>query len=116
MQNMPVFEHPISSELDGIRNKEVTRELHCTLVVEGKEPEDYKPADGNRTDLESTNSFNNLIRDYRRIAEIMNRYPGMYRDGVVKLTYDGKTYDLRKESETHELKQKAIHFVGLPDL
>ena len=46
----------------------------------------------------------------------MNRYPGMYRDGVVKLTYDGKTYDLRKESETHELRQKAIHFVGLPDL
>ena len=96
MQNKTVFDHPIFSELDGIRNKEVTRELHCTLVVEGKEPEDYKPADGNRTDLESTNSFNNIIRDYRRIAEIMNRYPGMYRDGVVKLTYDGKTYDSKR--------------------
>ena len=116
MQNKAVFDHPIFSELDEIRDKEVTRELHCTLVVEGKEPEDYKPENGNKTDMESTSSFSNMIRDYRRIAEIMNRYPGMYRDGVVKLTYDGKTYDLRKESETHELRQKAIHFVGLPDL
>lgn len=116
MQNNVVFDHPIYSELDETRNKEVTRELHCTLAVEGKEPEDYKPANGNMTDLESTNSLNNIIRDYRRIAEIMNHYPAMYRDGVVKLTYDGKTYDLRKESETHALKEKAIHFVGLPDL
>ena len=111
-----VFNHPIYSELDDIRDKEVTREFHCTLVIEGKEPEYYASSGGNKTDMESTNSFSNMIRDYRRIAEIMNRYPGMYRDGVIKLTYDGKTYDLRKESETHELRQKAIHFVGLPDL
>lgn len=116
MQNKVVFDRPVYSELDDIRDKEVTREFHCTLAVEGKEPEYYEPSGGNKTDLESTNSFSNLIRDYRRIAEIMNRYPGMYRDGVIKLTYDGKTYDLRKESETHELRQKAIHFVGLPDL
>ncbi len=116
MQNKTVFDHPVFSELDYIRDKEVTREFHCTLVIEGKTPEDYKPSGGNKTDMESTNSFNNMIRDYRQIAEFMNRYPGMYRDGVIKLTYDGKTYDLRKESETHELIQKAIHFVGLPDL
>ncbi len=116
MQNKVVFDRPVYSELDDIRDKEVTREFHCTLVIEGKEPEYYAPSGGNKTDMESTNSFSNMIRDYRRIAEIMNRYPGMYRDGVIKLTYDGKTYDLRKESETHELRQKAIHFVGLPDL
>jgi hypothetical protein len=116
MQNKTVFDHPIYSELDDIRDKEVTRELHCTLVIEGKEPEYYEPFGGNKTDMESTNSFSNIIRDYRRIAEIMNRYPGMYRDGVVKVTYDGITYDLRKESDTHKLREKAIHFVGLPDL
>ena len=116
MQNKITFGHPIYSELDDIRDKEVTREFHCTLVIEGKEPEYYEPLDGNKTDLESTNSFSNIIRDYRRIAEIMNRYPGMYRDGVVKVTYDGITYDLRKESDTHKLREIAIHFVGLPDL
>lgn len=116
MQNKVVFDRPVYSELDDIRDKEVTREFHCTLAVEGKEPEYYEPSGGNKTDLESTNSFSNLIRDYKRIAEFMNRYPGMYRDGVIKLTYDGITYDLRKESDTHKLREKAIHFVGLPDL
>lgn len=116
MQNKTVFDHPIYSELDDIRDKEVTRELHCTLVIEGKEPEYYEPFGGNKTDMESTTSFNRIIHDYRQIALIMNRYPGMYRDGVVKVTYDGITYDLRKESDAHKLRKKAIHFVGLPDL
>ena len=116
MQNKITFDHPAFSKIDDIRDKEVTREFHCTLVLEGKEPEYYEPLDGNKTDMESTNSFNNMIRDYRRIATIMNRYPGMYRDGVVKVTYDGITYDLRKESDTHKLREKAIHYVGLPDL
>jgi hypothetical protein len=110
------FNHMIYSEMDNVPCMEVTRELHCTLIMENKDPVDYKPEGSNETHKESTNSLNKLIHDYAMIGDIMNRFPDMYRDGVIKLTYDGKTYDMRNKKEVEELRETAIHFIGLPDL
>jgi hypothetical protein len=111
--DMLIFTRAIDSELDRIPNKEVTREVSCIIVEEGKEPADYKQ---NLTQMESTNSFNRLIRDFMYIGMAMNACPERFQNGIVKLTYDSKTYNMRNEEEVKELRSKAIHFVGLPDL
>ena len=113
--DMSIFTFPraIDSELDSIPDKEVTREVSCIIVKEGKEPTDYKQ---NLTRMESTNSFSKLIHDFKYIGKSMNAYPEKFQNGIAKLTYDGKTYNMRNEDEVNELRNKAIHFVGLPDL
>lgn len=111
-----IFRRPIYSELDDKPDKEVTIELSCTLVEGMKEPVTYKPADYNRVSMQSTNSFNRLIHDFKLIGELMNNFSDRFYDGIARLTYQGKTYDMRKMSDVEELRNTAIHFIGFPDL
>ena len=108
---MNVWTRPIHSDLDYQPTMEVTTELEVTSNPLSNSP--FKQ--GIHTDMESTASFDRIIRDYHRIGQVMNRIPE-YGDGIVKITYNGKTYNMRNEDEAKELRRVAIHYIGLPDL
>ena len=107
---MNVWHRPIHSELDYQPCMEVTTELEYSSNFQFSYPKR-----GIHTDMESTASFDRIIRDYHRIGQVMNRIPE-YGDGIVKITYNGKTYNMRNEDEAKELRRVAIHYIGLPDL
>jgi uncharacterized protein with HEPN domain len=100
------------ADLDYKPCMEVKRELSYTF--HGKDflnSINYKPESENKTTLESTASFDKLIRDYEFIGELINRDPDNFRNGIAKLTYNGVTYNMRNKNEVEELKRIAIHYI-----
>ena len=107
---MDIWHHPIHSDLDELPCMEVTTELEVTSNVQFGYPKR-----GIHTNMESTASFDRLIRDYYRMGQVFNRIP-KFSDGVVKITYNGNTYNMRCDDDAIELRRVAIHYIGLPDL
>lgn len=110
MSEPTIWHHPIHSDLDYQPCMEVTTELEFSSNAQFSYPKR-----GIHTDIESTSSFDRIIRDYHRIGQVMNRIPE-YGNGIVKITYNGKTYNMRNEDDVKELRRVAIHYIGLPDL
>ena len=107
---MDVWHHPIHSNLDYQPCMEVTTELEYSSNFQFSYPNR-----GIHTNMESTASFDRIIRDYHRIGQIMNRFPE-FSNGVVTITYHDKTYNMRCDDDATELRRAAIHYIGLPDL
>ena len=108
---MPVWHHPIHSELDYIPCMDITIEFY---VSSNHQLKTYIKQ-GITEEKVSTSGFDFIIRQLRMIGQIMN-VDSEYSKGVAKITYNGKTYNMRNEDEIKELKRVAIHYVGLPDL
>lgn len=108
---MESWHHPIHSELDYIPCMEVTTKLEITSNPLHNSP--FKQ--GIHTTRESTASFDRLISVFRTLGNIMNN-DELYSNGIAKITYHDKTYNMRNEDEAKELRRVAIHYVGLPDL
>ena len=108
---MNVWHRPIHSELDYQPCMEVTTELEITTNPLSNSP--FKQ--GIHTDMESTASLDRLISTFVRLGEIMNNVES-YSNGIAKITYHGKTYNMRNKDEAKELRRVAIHYIGLPDL
>ena len=107
---MNIWHHSIHSNLDELPCMEVTTELEVTSNVQFGYPKR-----GIHTNMESTASFDRIIRDYHRMGQVFNRIPE-FSDGVVKITYHDKTYNMRCDDDVAELRRVAIHYIGLPDL
>ena len=108
---MEAWHHSIHSDLDYIPCMEVTTELEITSNPIHNSP--FKQ--GIHTTRESTASFARLISVYKTLGEIMNNNES-YSNGIAKITYNDKTYNMRNKEEAKELERVAIHYVGLPDL
>ena len=109
-ESMNVWHHPIHSELDYQPCMEVTTELEYSSNFQFSYPKR-----GIHTDMESTASLDRLISTFVRLGEIMNNVES-YSNGIAKITYHGKTYNMRNKDEAKELRKVAIHYIGLPDL
>lgn len=107
---MNFWYHPIHSDLDYQPCMEVTTELEYSSNFQFSYPKR-----GIHTDMESTASFDKIITDYHRIGQIMNKVLE-FSDGVAKITYHDKTYNMRCDDDVAELRRVAIHYIGLPDL
>ncbi|MBQ7276772.1 MAG: hypothetical protein IJS58_05930 [Bacilli bacterium] len=108
---MEVWHHPIHSDLDYIPCMEVTTELEITTNPLSNSP--FKQ--GIHNTRESTASFDRLISTFVRLGEIMNKEES-YSNGIAKIIYNDKTYNMRNKEDAKELRRVAIHYVGLPDL
>lgn len=108
---MNVWHRPIHSDLDYQPTMEVTTELKFSGNVQST---NYLKQ-GISTTIESTASFDKLISTFRNLAEIMNHVED-YNNGIAKITYNGKTYNMRCDDDAIELRRVAIHYIGLPDL
>lgn len=108
---MNVWHRPIHSDLDYQPCMEVTTEL----IFSGNVQSTNYLRQGISTTIESTSSFDKLISTFRNLAEIMNNVEG-YNNGIAKITYNGKTYNMRNKDEAKEIRRVAIHYIGLPDL
>lgn len=107
---MNIWHRSIPSDLDYQPCMEVTTELKYSSNFQFSYPKR-----GIHTDMESTASFDRIITDYHRIGQIMNKVPE-FSDGVAKITYHDKTYNMRCDDDVVELRRVAIHYIGLPDL
>lgn len=108
---MNVWHHPIHSDLDYLPCMEVITELEVTSNPLTNSP--FKQ--GIHTTTVSTAGFDRLISTFKSLGEIMNNVES-YSNDIAKITYNGKTYNMRNKDEAKELRRVAIHYVGLPDL
>lgn len=108
---MEVWHRPIHSDLDYTPCMEVTTELVFSSNVQTP---DYL-RQGISVTIESTASFARLISIFESLGEIMNNEES-YSNGIAKITYNDKTYNIRNKDEAKELRRVAIHYIGLLDL
>ena len=111
MSEPTIWHRPIHSDLDYQPTMEVTTELEITSNPLSNSP--FKQ--GIHTDMESTAGFDRLISTFKSLGEIMNNVES-YSNGIAKITYHSKTYNMRNKDEAKELRRVAIHYIGLLDL